>query len=209
MKSITAILIACPLALLSACSSSEPPEMTVAQVDIMANAWRLTPSSRLHFVSVKNDSVAEVHRFTNLSGSLNPAGAFELSVGLSSVDTAIPIRDQRMRELLFKVEHNAAARIFGSINSAASEVLTPPWPKTLDLAAEMAIAGAQQPINVQLIVTQIDQRLLVSSAAPLVLNTTQLGLGDGVEALREIAGLQSISPAVPVTFHLELERVPK
>jgi hypothetical protein len=49
------------------------------------------------------------------------------------------------------------------------------------------------------------QRLLVTSERPLLLNAADVGLADGVERLREIAGLPSISPAVPVSFVLLFE----
>jgi hypothetical protein len=45
-------------------------------------------------------------------------------------------------------------------------------------------------------------RLLVSSVRPVIVNAGPLGLDEGVERLREAAGLPSISPAVPVTFQL-------
>ena len=47
-----------------------------------------------------------------------------------------------------------------------------------------------------------DQSFSVSSLEPLLLNADRLGLSNGVEALRAIAGLPSISKSVPVTFSL-------
>jgi hypothetical protein len=42
--------------------------------------------------------------------------------------------------------------------------------------------------------------VMVASTQPLVIDAAKFGLSDGVEKLREIAGLDSISNAVPVTF---------
>jgi hypothetical protein len=44
--------------------------------------------------------------------------------------------------------------------------------------------------------------LRVLSSRPVILDAKQFGLVDGVTALREIAGLKSISTAVPVSIYL-------
>jgi hypothetical protein len=49
-----------------------------------------------------------------------------------------------------------------------------------------------------------DSELLVVSAQPVILNVTDYQLGKGVEQLKELAGLPSISYAVPVSFYLTL-----
>ena len=56
---------------------------------------------------------------------------------------------------------------------------------------------------VKLSVTRLShQSFLVQSSEPLLLNAGSLGLSDGIESLRVIAGLPSISKSVPVTFSL-------
>ena len=51
-----------------------------------------------------------------------------------------------------------------------------------------------------------DDRILVASRKPVIVNASQVGLLAGVEKLREVAGLPSISPAVPVSFVLAFDR---
>mgnify|MGYP003311122456 FL=1 len=53
-----------------------------------------------------------------------------------------------------------------------------------------------------------DNRLMVATKQPLLLNASALGLADGIEQLRAIANLPSISLAVPVTFQLLFEKTP-
>lgn len=45
---------------------------------------------------------------------------------------------------------------------------------------------------------------MVTSAQPVIINATDYGLTDGINKLRDLAGLPSISYAVPVTFTLHL-----
>jgi len=42
--------------------------------------------------------------------------------------------------------------------------------------------------------------VMVASTKPLIVDAAKFGMTEGVEKLREIAGLQSISNAVPVSF---------
>ena len=65
--------------------------------------WTLdNDRSRLSFISTKAGDIAEVHYFKNLSGTLLESGDAQVSVKLASVETLIPIRNQRMQTFLFQ-----------------------------------------------------------------------------------------------------------
>ena len=171
----------------------------------MAQAdWQLdNEQSRLSFVSTKAGAVAEVHYFEQLEGGVDEQGELALSIQLASVQTAIDIRNQRMRELLFQTERFPSATLTATLDSAALDALPPGSQSTMQLEALLRIRDQQLPLAVEVTVARLDaQTLLVQSRQPLVVYASQLGLSDGVEALREVAGLPSISPAVPVSFNL-------
>ena len=66
--------------------------------------WVLdSENSHLSFVSIKNGVVAEVHRFDTLRGGVNDNGTAALKIGLASVETNIPIRNDRIKSMLFDV----------------------------------------------------------------------------------------------------------
>jgi len=52
-------------------------------------------------------------------------------------------------------------------------------------------------------VTRQADGVRVSTLSPLIITAESVGLVAGVESLREIAGLPSISRAVPVTFSVK------
>ena len=52
------------------------------------------------------------------------------------------------------------------------------------------------------VVAMADGGLLVSSRLPVIVNASDFALIEGIERLRAVAGLPSISPAVPVSFTL-------
>ena len=65
--------------------------------------WQVNnEQSNVSFVSIKKNSVAEAHHFKNVSGTLNEQGQFKLMIDLTSVETLIPIRNERMTKLLFE-----------------------------------------------------------------------------------------------------------
>lgn len=161
--------------------------------------------SRVAFVSTKAGNAAEVHRFGNLAGSLGNDGAFTVDIALDSVDTGIEIRDERMRDLLFQTERYPRARLSARLDMAQLEAIGPGEQGAVTTEAELNLHGQRANLTIDAVVAHLeDGSLLVSSEEPLVVSASQFDLLAGIERLREIAGLPSISPAVPVTFYLTL-----
>src|SRR5690606_31654272 len=66
--------------------------------------WTLdNEASAFYYVTSKAGAVSELNSFGNLSGTIADDGSATLSIDLASVNTAIEIRDQRMRDIVFKV----------------------------------------------------------------------------------------------------------
>jgi hypothetical protein len=149
--------------------------------------------------------VAEVHRFGNLSGTLEENGAFSVDISLDSVDTGIEIRDERMRELLFQTDRYPRARLSAQLDMAQLKTIGPGEQGSVTAEAELNLHGQRANLTIDAAVARLeDGSLLVTSEEPLVVTASQFELLAGIERLREIAGLPSISPAVPVTFRLTL-----
>ena len=84
--------------------------------------WQLDgAASSVHFVSIKNEAIAESHHFNKLDGSISDAGEATLNIDLASVETGIEIRDQRMREMLFEVAQFPRANISMQMDAALLE----------------------------------------------------------------------------------------
>ena len=64
-------------------------------------AWKLdNANSELSFISVKKANIAENHNFAKLAGNINEQAQVNISVDLTSVNTNIAIRDDRMKNCL-------------------------------------------------------------------------------------------------------------
>ncbi len=172
--------------------------------------WTLdNDSSRISFVSTKAGSAAEVHGFEAVDGQVDDNGRATITIDLDSVNTAVPIRDERMRTLLFETAENPTATLAASVDMEAVSALDPGQETAMVAEGQLMLRGMVVSLTIDLTVARLsDSRVLVASRKPLVINAGQLGLLDGVEKLREVVGLPSISPAVPVSFVLAFDRQP-
>ncbi len=168
----------------------------------------LGDGSTVNFVSIKKDSVAEVHQFDGLGGRVGDDGAIEIDIDLASVATHIPIRDERMRSLLFETGKFANATLRGRIDPARLRRLTPGDRLGRTLKLTLDLHGRQASIEARISIVALKCGLLVTSRAPVIINAADFGLVEGIEKLREVAKLPSIATAVPVTFELLFSRDP-
>ncbi len=166
--------------------------------------WELdNTKSVINFVSIKNDSVAEIHSFTSLVGFIGATGNVQLTVNVDSVDTAIAIRNERMRELLFETAKFPSARLTAHVEPAVLAEAAKGGVVTAEVPVTVSLHGKEKTLTVAVVVVgEGDSNLRVFTAHPVLINAADFGLESGVTALQEIAGLKAISSAVPVTLHL-------
>lgn len=120
---------------------------------------------------------------------------------LDSVETLVPIRNERMREVLFNTTNYRKAVLHARIEPAQLAALEVGAIALLTAEAELSLHGQTQPLILKMQAARLDAaHIMVASREPLIIEAEQFGLSQGIEALREIAGLSSISRAVPVTF---------
>lgn len=179
--------------------------LLMTAVSVRADWILVNEASQLNFVSTKATHIAETHTFSELSGAITEDGAAELVIDLTSVNTGIDIRDQRMQSMLFNVASFPKAQISTRLDLSAVERLSEPT--TLIIDAQLSLAGQTAPVEGQVLVVPMDRdRVSITTVAPIIVQASSLGLESGVAALREIAGLPSIGYSVPVTFSLTFTR---
>ena len=166
--------------------------------------WRLdADESSFYYVTSKAGAVSEINSFDTLSGTIGDSGNATLVIDLNSVNTAIEIRDERMRELVFHVSEFPEATVTLPVDAGALEAMAAGSSKTGDYTATVNLRGVDVEYEVALQVLKRDANTLqVQLAKPLLVGAVSFGLVEGVEALREVAGLPSINPNVVVDFTL-------
>lgn len=166
--------------------------------------WQLdNTASSVSLVSVKKNSIAEVHQFHTLAGTISKDGSATLTVDLTSIDSGIEIRDQRMRDYLFEVKKFPAANAKVAFDTKALKALPLASPASWTVDAVLNLHGVelQQKWDLQ-IVKLSDDKLLVSTVKPVVVDAASFAMQGGVSKLQELASLPSIATAVPVSVNL-------
>ncbi|MDO8827998.1 YceI family protein [Methylophaga sp.] len=166
--------------------------------------WDLdNADSQLHFMSVKSSSIAELHTFKTISGSLLDSGQAELVIDLNSVDTKVPIRDERMQSMLFDTANFPQATLTTKVDIAAVKALKAGQTLTQDVELQLDLHGQTRMLPAQLQVTALASgKLMVATTAPVIIKAEDFDLVEGINALRDEVGLPSITLAVPVTATL-------
>ena len=179
----------------------------VASYSTLSSAaeWQLQDeSSQLNFVSIKKSSIAEVHDFTSLAGSIDNNGNAQLTINLSNVETNIGIRNERMNEHLFESKKYPVATFSTKINSEKLDELSVGDSTVVTLTGSLDLHGIQQDITTDVSVVKLSNKAIkVSTLKPVIVNAKAFNLEAGVTQLKLLAGLDKISFAVPVTFNLQ------
>lgn len=166
----------------------------------------VTEQSTVRFVSVKNDAVAEVHSFSGLSGGIDTAGHVSIVIPLATVETLVPIRNERMQALLFETVTFPSALLEADIDRSLIDALASGDFTEMPLQLRVTLHGVSQSLQTIVGVARLGDELHVVTISPVIIDAGAFELGAGVERLREIASLKSISSAVPVTARLVFTR---
>ena len=170
--------------------------------------WNLdNEKSSLSFVSIKAIDIAEVHRFTEMAGRISDKGKAVVTIELASVDTGVPIRDERMQEMLFETGKYPLATARAKLDMKIVDAVAPGNSTRLTTELELDLHGVRVTVDANVVIAMLDEKaLMVTSSKPVILNAASVNLVDGIEALREVASLPSIGNAVPVSFVLVFEK---
>jgi polyisoprenoid-binding protein YceI len=160
-------------------------------------------ASSFFYVTTKAAAVTEVNSFSGLSGSISDDGKASFVIDLATVNTAIEIRDQRMRDLVFQVAEFPSATVSVDVDAEALDNMSPGVSTTGSYTAKVELHGMTQELMADLQITRLeDDSVLVQVARPLIVAAASFGLQAGVDELQKVAALPSITPSVVVDFTL-------
>ena len=166
--------------------------------------WRLTAASKVGYVSIKNNAIAEHNYFSGVTGSLNKKGQLKVSIDLSTVETQVDIRNQRMRDLFFEVMQYPEAVVTAQLDMQELAQVESGAPLELVKPFTLSLHGVESTAEAHLRIVSVGGRAWVSTVRPILISAADFGLEGGVAALRKIAGLEAIAGVVPVSVNLKL-----
>ena len=166
--------------------------------------WQLDgENSRVEFLSTKNAAVTERHSFTGLAGDVSTGGDISVTIELDSVETLIPIRNERMREMLFETVDFPAARVAAKVDPSVLKSAAEGAVVVSSVPVTLSLHGHEQGFEVPVVLAGLaGGGVMAVTSSPILLNAADFDLIAGINALREVAGLDSIVTVVPVTFQL-------
>lgn len=170
--------------------------------------WILSKGeSKIAFGSIKTDTVGEAHHFTNLGGSITDAGNALIEIDVSSLETWIDIRNQRMLKHVFDEGEYPIAVIEAQVDMAEVASLEPGQTTTVSTTALLEFVGADVEMETDLFVAALsNSKVMVTTDEMILLSTEDLGIDEGVDQLMELAQLPSITRVTPVTLRLVFEK---
>jgi len=167
------------------------------------SAYRLNLETAVVGVtSTKNDRISERHQIKFKTGTVSSTGQVDLVLDLRTTETNIPIRNERMQQHLFAqfplatVSAQLPPDVFAK--ARAGKAISEPVVVTL------VANGVAQTYSMQMVLAQdVMGGLIVSGKTEI--DVSLFGYGAGIEMLRNLAGLLSISTLVPVDFLLPFD----
>ena len=164
--------------------------------------WQLdNEKSLINFISIKKSTIAEVHHFKSLSGTIADEVA-KVNIDLLSVETNISIRNERVKSVLFDTSKYSSAFISAKIDASILSALKIGQRFQKELVLTLDLHGITNKIPATVNVTKLsDDSIMVHSVNPVILKASDFGLDKGIEELASIAKLSVISSTVPVTFN--------
>lgn len=170
--------------------------------------WVLdSDSSNLSYGTIKNGFIGESNTFKKISGSISDDGQINIDIDLSSVDTKIELRDQRMRDIVFKVAENASAKLTGNIDLASYNTQKIGMSRVIEATIGIELVGQNIDYDVMLNVTRLSEnKVMVTPHGVIFLDIEDFELADAIETLRGLAGLDTIETVAPMSFYLTFEK---
>ena len=166
--------------------------------------WMVQDTSQIGFVSIKNNSIGENNAFQRVSGSISEAGMVAVAIDLTSVETGVGIRNERLQTMLFDVASFPSATVKATLSPAQVMALRGGGTVTESVALDVSLYGTTVSKTAELLVSVLDDGVRVTSTQPIMITAQDFGLESGVAALQKIAGLSAISRSIPITVDLRL-----
>lgn len=166
--------------------------------------WALDASnSNISYGTIKNGSIGESNTFGTISGSITDNGHINIDINLASVSTQLELRDERMRDIVFKVAENANAKLTGDMNIEAHHDQEIGTSRVIEATIGLELVGEKIDHDVMLVVTRLgENKVMVTPHGVMFIDAYDYELLEAIDTLRELAGLETIETVVPMSFHL-------
>ncbi len=173
-------------------------------------SWTLdNDRSKFYFTFTKNTHLATTATFERLKGSISEKGNASLYIDLASLESGIVKRDNRLRDLFFKVVDFPMAEVSVRLSKRIKKKIIEGETAPVQVSAKVALNGKQVRMRPELSVFEHKNGdIEVSSVQPILLNASAFGYDEQVQTLVDLAGVNNISKTVMINFRLYYHQNP-
>ncbi len=155
--------------------------------------------SHISIITTKNSKISEVSEFKSISGSISSTNYLSVSIDLTSLETNIPIRNQRISQYLFETSLYPKAEIHTQLKQSDLSK------GTHEITFDVDLHGLSGIMTAEFRVFEESNKKIITLNKPLIINANMFALEKGITTLKNIAKLQNISFSVPVNLVLVFE----
>lgn len=169
---------------------------------VHAETWTLDgDASHLAYGSIKKDTVGEVNSFSGLKGTVDADGRANVTIDLTSLETFIDIRNERMQEHVFRGA--GEAQLTAQLDMDEVSGLGVGEMAVVDVEGALSLLGASIELDLEMLVVRLaEDRVMALSNDMVFVGTEELGIEASIDKLMEIAKLPGITRTAPVTLRL-------
>ena len=199
-KTINVFVLFSVLSVLSACQQNTKQTANETQKSAQQQSWKLNPEySSISIITTKNNSNAEVSNFTAFSGNISADGQLSISIDMNSLETNIPIRNERIQEHLFQTDIYQTADINAQLKPEDLTV------GVHNISFDVDLHGLSAIMDAEFMVFEQQGNKVVTLHKPLIIKAETFGLENGINTLKNLAKLQSIDYTVPLNLILNFQ----
>lgn len=176
-------------------------------VNAAHHEWTLSAEeSKISYGSIKKNTVGEVNHFKTISGNINKDGKVEVNIDLSSIETYIEIRNQRMLKHVFDIT-SPNAILTANIDMNEIKSLDVGDTILIDTAGILSILGNDIEIDATFFIARLSENRMVAITDEMImLKTATLGVDAGIDILMKLAKLNDITRVSPVNLRFVFEK---
>lgn len=192
-KQIVTTFIIIAITILSACQTQNKTKKK--------ESWVLnSENSSIAITTIKNNQISEVSYFKSFSGNINQAGYLNISIDLNSLETNIPIRNERMAKHLFETDLYPTADIHTQLKPGDLDT------GVHNITFDADLHGVSSILTAEFMVTEQLGNKVITLHKPLIINASSFALEQGITTLRKLAKLNAIANTVPLHLILTFQK---
>jgi len=171
-----------------------------------SDSWTLAgDQSKVAYASIKKDTIGEINHFTGLTGKVSADGAVEVAIDLTSVETFVDIRNERMIKYVF--DGGPTATLTADLDMDALNAIAPGDAALIEVEGQLAFGALSVDVYTDMFVARLgEDRVMVTTDEMIMVEAAELEIDSALDKLMELAKLPGITRVAPVTLRLMFNR---